>query len=83
MKIFLERLHDDWIKMRPGQRLNMGKYAILRPSRAVGTMRTKRVPDIDDRENVRGQRDFLAFQTTRVAGPVHSFVVAIGDFQRG
>src|SRR5205823_752563 len=74
-------LYNLRVKVGPGQRPNVCPRFLLLPGLAVRTVRSERIPDIDDSKDARRQRNLLAFQTTRVARAVPSLMMAIGNVQ--
>ncbi len=74
--------HDRRIEVGTGERSEMVDHPILGPSRAVRPVRSKRVPDVDRREDPGRQRDLLAGEAVGIAGAIPLLVMPAGDLQR-
>ena len=78
-----ERLHHHRVEVDPGLFLDQRQGALVGPGLAVGAVRGEGVVHVADGQDARGQRDVLARQSVRVAGPVPLLVVVLDDRQDG
>ena len=60
----------------------MGDVPFRFPCFTVWTVGEQGIPNIDDGEDARGERDLGAFQSARISAPIPVFMVALGDIQR-
>ncbi len=59
--------------------LQVLQHTLRRPGLAVGSVRAQCIPDVDDGEDTRRERDVVARQAVGISAPISLFVMPVRD----
>lgn len=78
-----EGIDQFWVEKDARVLSDVFQYRFFGAATPVRSVRQERIPNINDGEDARGERDFIPFEAARVTGAVPAFVVTVGNIQRG